>query len=295
MTRDATLLKRWPEHLVDQVAARNYVLVVGAGASKGCTNSAGSSPPSWEELLTKLIASHTSGMSRTAAKSAVARGDYLEAAELLRVKARTSGKEQDFLNLIAEQTDGGQKTEQQFQPSTLHETLLRLDPHVLVTTNYDKVLERATSNGYKLHMYNSSNLGSELRAGSPVLVKIHGTVDHAQELILTRSDYTRLRKDGAHALEVVQALLLTRPALFVGYSFSDPDVHLILENILGATGSVPSHYLLTGDSIPEHVREIYRYCYGTSVIRFKSGDFGEMHRMVELLAEAVELRRSASS
>jgi hypothetical protein len=295
MTADATLLKRWPEHLIEQVAARNFVLVIGAGASKSCVNASGKTPPNWEELLNKLIATHTAGISRTAAKSAVARGDYLEAAELLRVKAKAKGKEQDFLSLIAEQTDGGQRTEQQFQPSSLHGTLLRLDPHVLITTNYDKILERATSNGYKLHMYNSTNLGSELRAGSPLLIKIHGTVDHSQDLILTRSDYTRLRREGAHALEVVQALLLTRPALFIGYSFSDPDVHLILENILGATGSVPSHYLLTGDSIPQHVREIYGYCYGTSVVSFTSGDFGEMNRMLELLAEAVEIRKSASA
>jgi len=245
--------------------------------------------------LNRLIGSHTSGASKAAAKDAVTKGDYLGAAELLRVKTRANGKEQDFLSLIADQTDGGQKPEQQFQPVTLHETLLRLDPHVLITTNYDKVLERATRNGYKVHLYDSMNLGAELRSGSPVLIKIHGSVDHAQDLILTRSDYTRLRRDGAHALEVVQALLLTRPALFVGYSFNDPDVHLILENILGATGAVPSHYLLTGDSIPDHVREIYRYCYGTSVVRFGSGDFAEINRMLELLAEAVELRRSTTS
>ena len=164
------------------------MLVIGAGASRACNNGAGNSPPSWGELLNRLIASHTTGASRSAAKDAVSKGDYLGAAELLRVKARASGKEQDFLNLIAEQTDGGQKADQQFQPDALHETLLRLDPHVLITTNYDKVLERATRNGYKVHLYNSANLGAELRAGSSVLIKIHGSVDHAQDLILTRSD-----------------------------------------------------------------------------------------------------------
>jgi hypothetical protein len=293
MTADTTLLKRWPDHLIERIVAKNFVLVLGAGISMGCQSQSGESPPNWDSLLRKLIREYTSSRAGTSARESLDRGDYLGAAELVRMKSKDSGKERDFLTKIAELTDGGSKPDYQYQPIGLHETLLGLDPDVLITTNYDRILERATRNGYKVHAYNSRNLGGELRAGSPVLIKIHGSVDDSSELILTRSDYSRLRRKGAHALEVVQALFLTRTVLFVGYSFSDPDVQLILENILGATGDVASHYLLTSSAIPTHIREIYRYCYGTSVISFKHGDFEEMRRMLELLSEAVELRRNA--
>lgn len=165
------------------------------------------------------------------------------------------------------------------------------EPEVVVTTNYDRVIERATRNGYNVHSYESSTLGRDVRSGTPVLVKVHGTVDSASKIILTRSDYSRLRREGAHALEVLQALFLTRTALFVGYSFSDPDIHLLLENVLGARGDVAAHYLLTSDTIPLHQRDVYKYCYGTAVVTFGKQDYKEMNRMLELLAEAVEARR----
>ena len=124
-----------------------------------------------------------------------------------------------------------------------------------------------------------------------MLVKIHGSVDDATNLVMTRSDYARLRRLGAHVLEVLQALFLTKTALFVGYGFGDPDVQLLLENVMGARGEVAAHYLLTSKAIPEYVKDTYEYCFGTTVIGFADGDFAEMTRMIELLGEAVEARR----
>jgi hypothetical protein len=291
-TQDATLMARWPEHVIDRVASRSFVLVLGAGTSGGCKNDAGRVPPGWRELLKLLAEAYTTGTAKTAALRLVAHEDYLQAAELIRVRSRGAGKEQDFLKKVAEVTDGGRKTEDQYQPVALHDALLRLEPDVLVTTNYDRVLERATKNGYNVHRYDSTTLGSDVRSGTPVLIKIHGSVDSVSELVLTRSDYSRLRRQGAHVLEVLQALFLTRTALFIGYSFSDPDIHLLLENVLGARGDVPAHYLLTGHHTPGYVRDIYAHSYGTTTVTYKSGDYNESRRMVELLGDEVGARRA---
>jgi len=291
MRQDRTLAAAWPEHLIERIAANDFVLLVGAGVSRACSNSRGEQPPSWDKLLEKLILKFTSGAARKAAQAALEARDFLGAAELVRSKVRAAGLDHDYMKLIAAETDGGPKADSQFQPVALHETLLRLDPGIIVTTNYDRIFERASNHGYSVHSFDSKDLGFDLRQGTPVLVKIHGGVDHSPQLILTRSDYSRLRREGARALEALQALLLTRMVLFVGYSFSDPDIHLLLENVLGATGDPPSHYILTGSGTPTHVREVYRYSYGTSLIEFKAGDYAEMHRMLELLADEVELRR----
>lgn len=268
------------------------MLVVGAGISRGCANSSGEFPPSWKELINELAAKFTSGIHKTAVRELVTQGRYLEAAELIRVRARSQAKEDDFLQRIAEVTDGGRKVENQYQPSHLHETLLGLDPYVLITTNYDRILERATRNGYNVHSYGSTTLGRDIRLGVPVLVKVHGSVDSTSEIVLTRSDYTRLRREGAQALEVLQALFLTKTALFVGYSFSDPDIQLLLENILGARGDIAAHYLLTSKAVPAYQKELYQYCYGTSIVAYSDGDYAEMGRMLELLLAQVEANRS---
>lgn len=294
-TGDTTLMNRWPGHLVDRIVSRNFVLVIGAGVSKACTNAVGQNPPSWSELLSVLIDEYTAGSTKTAARRLLKNGDYLSLAELVRAKARALGKEQDFHKTIARVTDGGTKAAEHFQPTELHESLLRLEPDILITTNYDRIFERASQNGYNVHRYDSSTLASDVRGGNPVLIKVHGSVDSAEELILTRSDYSKLRREGAQVLEVVEALFLTRTALFVGYSFNDPDIHLILENILGARDSVPAHYLLTSSSTPEYVKQNYAYSYGTATIPFTKSDYLEMNRMIALLASVVESRRAATA
>ena len=212
---------------------------------------------------------------------------------MVRALARKGGKEQDFLRKIARLTDGPSTA--LFQPRPLHDTLLRLEPDVLVTTNYDRILERATRNGYQVHRYDSLTGADDVRSGEPVLLKIHGSVDSPSEMILTRSDYSRLRRVGAASLEVLQALFLTRTALFIGYSFNDPDIHLLLENVMGARGGIPAHYILTAKSIPAYVEAIYGYSYGTTVIKYGAGDYAELERMVELLAEDVEAHRTPAA
>jgi hypothetical protein len=85
------------------------------------------------------------------------------------------------------------------------------------------------------------------RSGLPL---IHGTVDKVDEIVLSRTDYSRLRLHGAQALEVLEALLLTRTALLVGYGLRDPDVQLLFENVFGARDETPAHYILTPDNVP---------------------------------------------
>lgn len=291
MTLDRALIQRWPQHLINRVAARDFVLVVGAGVSRTCNNSAGNAPPTWTTLLEILTRAFTSGRLQASVKQLVAQERFLDAAELLRTQSRKTSKEQDFLQLIADTTDGGSKASELYNPSSLHEVLLRLDPNVIVTTNYDRLLERASKNGFNVHSYDSPDLARDIRVGTPTLVKVHGSVDAPSKLILTRSDYSRLRLTGTKVLEVLQALFLTRTALFVGYSFSDPDIHLLLENVLGARGEVAAHYILTSDTLPSHQREVYNYCYGTAPITYRAGDFSEMRRMLELFTLEVEARR----
>lgn len=122
---DRTLLPRWPEHLVARIASRNFVLVVGAGISRTCVSPTGQSPPSWQVLLEDLAAKFTSGKQKKSVLDLVKGGQYLEAAELLRLRVRGQSKEEDFLQRIADTTDGGQKAGEQYQSSSLHDVLLR--------------------------------------------------------------------------------------------------------------------------------------------------------------------------
>jgi hypothetical protein len=156
---------------------------------------------------------------------------------------------------------------------------------MIVTTNYDSILERASKSGYRVKSYTDSDIGYDIRTGTPVLVKIHGSVDAQQKLILTRSDYSSARRDGARSLEVFQALLLTKTSLFIGYSLSDPDIQLLLENNFGSRGDRGAHYLLCERGMQSYQRAVMESSYGTMPIFHAPGDFDEAERMVELLAQ----------
>jgi hypothetical protein len=268
---------------VERIAAHDFVLVVGAGASIGCVNDEGDTAPSWKELLLQLTREFASGQAAREAQKLIDRSAFLDAAELLKGQAFSKSKQADFFKLISKAVDG--RSGHNFQARPFHDILLALNPSIIITTNYDSILERASKNGYRVKTYKDDDVGYDVRTGTPILLKIHGSVDAQQKLILTRSDYSSIRLDGARALEVFQALLLTRTSLFVGYSFSDPDIQLLLENNFGSRGDAGAHYLLCEKGMPTYQTAVLGSSYGTYPIFHAAGDFAEAERMLFLLGE----------
>jgi hypothetical protein len=282
MPTDAELLGRWPQVVLDQAASKSLVLVLGAGVSKNAVNGAGDTPPTWLTLLDQLTDVFATQGHKTYARKLVKQGKLLEAAELLRGLAIEQGKEQDFLEQIIRSVDG--PIADPFQPATIHNAILDLNPFTIVTTNYDRVLERAAGTGYSYLSAKSDEIGRSVRVGRPIVIQMHGVVTEPPSIVLGRSDYTTLRRSGAHAFEVVEALFMTRTALFIGYSLSDPDIQLLLENVLGGREGPGSHYILTPRLRP-HEAQLLGYCYGLAPIQYQ--DTSEVTRMMELLGGAI--------
>jgi hypothetical protein len=281
MVADSTLAGRWPRDLVERIAAHDFVLVVGAGASIGCMNDEGACPPTWKGLLSRLTREFASGAAATEAKKLIEQSAFLDAAELVKSQAIDKSKLNNFFKTISKAVDG--PAGHNFQPRPFHEALLSLNPSIIVTTNYDSILERASRNGYHVKTYMDDDVGYDVRTGTPILFKVHGSVDRQQKLILTRSDYSSIRRDGARSLEVLQALLLTKTSLFVGYSLTDPDIQLLLENNFGARGDHGAHYLLCGKGMPAYQKAVLDSSYGTMPVFHAANDFAEAERMVTLL------------
>lgn len=270
----------WPSVLVDSLARSECVLFLGAGFTKNATSAHGANPVTWTELLNKLldeISPKKPNGRRTSLAASIAgqvkNGDLLWAAQALESEFADAGRLTDFKNLIAQTVDGPPSAH--FQPGEAHKSLVALDAQTLVTTNYDKVLERLFGDGYSYLTYKSDNIAEAIRTGRSVVLKLHGTVDDPQGLILTRLDFAQLRHTGAPALTLLEALTLTRTVLFLGYGLDDPDLHLILENQMRASGPMPGHYLLThAKSVTEARRSVMSKAFGVEVIRYV-GDFAD--------------------
>jgi len=105
-------------------------------------------------------------------------------------------------------------------PSLGHVLLAALDCQAAVTTNYDRLYERA--------IWAVDRDVAVLPWGDPTcgrwILKMHGDVDHADKIVLTRTDFVRYDAFIRPAGSVLQSLVLTRKLLIVGASMSDDNV-----------------------------------------------------------------------
>jgi len=219
----------WPEHLVGRIAANAWALFLGSGVSATCRNEAGDRPPTWAGLLHELCALIGDDTLRGTGERLIENRDLLPAADHIRHALDGESKLNTYLSTIKRAVEG--PTGDPYRPSTLYEVLLALEPQVVFTTNYDKLFETASQNGYASHQFASRTLAGDLRRGDPVLVKLHGSTDSVRDVVLTRTDFARVMDQGNSVFEVLRALSLTSTLLFVGYSLDDPDIQLVLQAV----------------------------------------------------------------
>lgn len=275
----------WPQDLLQHAARRNLVILVGAGISASSKNAAGDSPPNWSALLSSAADAVDLGRRRNEFDDLLQSDRLLEAAEMLRMLARQKSRTQDLLAVLKLSVDGPRGDF--FAGSEWHDQIVRAEPKVILTTNYDKILERATNSGYNVHEYKSGSITADIRRNEPVLLKIHGSVDHIEDVVLSRRDYADVRHRGRHAMEVIHALMLTRPALLLGYRLHDPDLQLILENIFAGDEQVPAHYMLAPDSIPDYERDVLEFSFGVNVITYPDGKHSAALELFTQVADIV--------
>lgn len=290
ITPAADLISRWPETLIDRIVANDWALVVGAGLSKQASNGL-STPASWLQLVDGLKRSFALNDSLTTVDKLLAMGQYLDAAEIIKQDAVSSGKENDFRQALRIATDG--KAGSVFMPSDLHRQIINeLAPLLIITTNYDKIIERASSDGYSVHRPGDKNLAIDIRTGSPALAKPHGTIDDLSNIVLTRSDYATIRAKAPDLYRAIEAIFLTKTCLFIGYSFQDPDLMLLLENSFAGKGGPGAHYWLAPSTGPHYLKRLYRQEYGVEMIEYNSeADHSEMNKMISALCFAVSTSR----
>jgi hypothetical protein len=173
----------------------------------------------------------------------------------------------------------------------LYDHLLSLDPKVVFTTNYDKLFEQASKGGFKEQSVTSQGLGHELRRGDPVFVKLHGSIDTAGELVLTRTDFARVARTGREVFDTLRALSLTSTILFVGYSLDDPDIQLVLQAV-GRPGAVAeAHFMLTHKPASASRAQVFKESFGVTVIPY-TGAHSRATTAIKQLSERVLAARA---
>ena len=126
-------------------------------------------------------------------------------------------------------------------------TLARLPLRHVWTTNYDTLAETAWRNERKYLNVKSRNedLGIDPPTAHAILYKMHGTVDHPTDVVIAKDDYELYRLSRPGFLQILNGHFVGKQILFVGFSFTDPNVaHLFgtIRESFRADG--PEHYAI---------------------------------------------------
>jgi Sir2- and TIR-associating SLOG family/SIR2-like domain len=114
-----------------------------------------------------------------------------------------------------------------------HYLLARLPIDAIWTTNYDELIERSFEAAGKIVdvKVTQENLAQSKRGRDVVVYKMHGTVAQPQDAVLTKDDYESYGKRRSLFVENLKGDLISKTFLFLGFSFSDPNIDYVLSRI----------------------------------------------------------------
>ncbi len=170
-----------------------------------------------------------------------------------------------------------------------HKVIVQLPFSAVVTTNYDKLLERSYSsvgNWPKTPTHRDVDaLGPMLFDRCFFILKAHGDIDRPESMVLTTRDYQEIIHANPAFNAIFSAILMTKAVLFVGYSINDPDFRLLLDRQLTIfKGNIPERYaLMCGVGRVE--REVL---WRTARIRVLSYDDGKHEQVLDFLRDLLQ-------
>lgn len=224
MTTTEAALKRflseYPDALIDGVGA----IFVGAGVSMAAGY------PSWTELLRDIALELEVDTKNVHDLAALAQWSILENGGATRVR-----------NVIKSEIGPDKSI-----PETV-QIISRLPVRHIWTTNYDRLVERAFSSiNRPLDTISASrDLALKVTPGAALLYKMHGSVDRLDDVVISTDDYELFRSKRGQYLPLFQAHLTSMSMLFIGISFTDPNIRHVLSLIRESfTDAPPEHFAI---------------------------------------------------
>ncbi|MFZ0693181.1 MAG: SIR2 family protein [Alphaproteobacteria bacterium] len=235
------------EDIADRLARHRLVPFVGAGASLGQLG------VGWAEICRDLAIEL--GLPPSAGH------DYLGIADQYEVEFGVDGLARFMARRLVRD---------KFEDDTgsIHMIVMGLSCGVVYTTNQDNLFELCTvkyGRPYKT-IVNLKDL-TYVAPADFLLVKYHGDPSNPASLVLSGRSYRERTKDRDHFLNVrMKSDVLAKGFLFIGYSFRDPNVVAIFEELRAAFHEkFPPSYLIPFEYDPDVAQKLSNG-YGVVVV-----------------------------
>ncbi len=231
-----------PRDLINRIRDGKCILFAGAGTSLDA------GLPSWYDLLKGMVeqVDDYGGLDNRQKEELgflIEQQDFNVVAEFCKEQLGAKG----FADLIRE------KLGTRCKNSIIHNILAEIPFKGAITSNYDNFIEKNHRN-YRVILPNDINKFDQVTIESlfeedmfPIF-KIHGSYDDSNSIILTDNDYRNVIFRQPQYRENLKQLFKDKSLLFVGFSFRDSSINLLLQEIFTVTdGMTNPHYAFISD------------------------------------------------
>ena len=125
-----------------------------------------------------------------------------------------------------------------------HHSLARLPIRTYWTTNYDRLIETALEHQNRRPdvKYAVDQLKRNRPGRDAVVYKMHGDVEHPEGAILTKDDYEGYFREHEPFVTALSGDLAQKTLLFLGFSFSDPNIDYVMSRVRVTLRKQPKHH-----------------------------------------------------
>jgi hypothetical protein len=236
------------------LARERVVPFLGAGVSASASIDGRPAYLDWKNFLLSVAKTRAENL-RDQIKNLIESNDFLLACQLLQDECRD-----DWQTFLA--NEYGKDAE----PSELHRAILALSQRLIVTTNFDKLIETAWpttkekflgGRSLKVLSFVDQTVFKCLKDfETPYLIKLHGSIDIPEKLIFSLESYIKMAFGNERYSSFFESVLINYTVLFIGFSMRDPAILSLMEMYAHKYPHARPHYILSSQSQPENIRVI---------------------------------------
>lgn len=141
-------------------------------------------------------------------------------------------------------------------PNDIHKDILALNPCHIITTNYDNLIEQEIVKEFKQFDVIREDRDMPNMSYPNSLIKMHGDFDK-NNIVLTEEDYYNYEKNFPLIRSFVLSLFASKLVVFIGFSFSDLNLKMILNDLHSVLHDSMQRVYLISDTKPSQTLNTY--------------------------------------